>query len=41
MSRILFAWELGENYGHLMRLAPVADKLRAAGHQLLFAVRGA
>lgn len=39
MSRILLAWELGANYGHLMGLAPVADKLRAAGHQILFAVR--
>lgn len=39
MSRILFAWELGANLGHLARVAPIAEKLRAAGHQVLFAVR--
>jgi len=39
MRRILLAWELGANYGHLTRLAAIAERLRAAGHQLLFAVR--
>ena len=39
MSRILFAWELGANYGHLTRMAPIAEKLRGAGHQVFFAVR--
>src|SRR5262245_54203875 len=39
MSRILIAWELGSHLGHLTRLAPVAENLRAAGHQVLFAVR--
>lgn len=39
MSRVLLAWELGANYGHLVGLAPVAERLRAAGHRLLFAVR--
>ena len=37
MSRFLFAWELGGNYGHLIRDLPVAELLRAAGHQVLFA----
>jgi UDP:flavonoid glycosyltransferase YjiC (YdhE family) len=39
VSRILLAWELGANYGHLARLADLAERLRAGGHQLLFAVR--
>lgn len=39
MSRILFAWELGANLGHLSRDVPVAEKLREAGHDVAFAVR--
>lgn len=39
MSRILFAWELGANFGHLSRDVPVAEKLREAGHEVVFAVR--
>lgn len=39
MSRLLIAWELGANYGHVARLLPIARKLRARGHQLFFAVR--
>ncbi|QDX79879.1 hypothetical protein B9N43_00520 [Denitratisoma sp. DHT3] len=39
MTRFLFAWELGANYGHLARDIPVAIKLRNKGHQVLFAVR--
>lgn len=39
MSRILFAWELGANLGHLSRDVPVAEKLREAGHDVVFAVR--
>lgn len=39
MSRILFAWELGANLGHLTRDLPVASQLRAAGHEVFFAVR--
>lgn len=38
MSRILFAWELGANYGHLSRLVPIAEQLRAKGHEVFFAV---
>ena len=38
-SRILLAWELGANYGHLLQLAAVAERLRDAGHEILFAVR--
>lgn len=39
MARILITWELGGNFGHLSRLLPVADGLRDAGHEVLFAVR--
>lgn len=39
MSRILFAWELGANFGHLARDLPVAARLRDLGHDVLFAVR--
>ncbi|MEI8574965.1 UDP-glucuronosyltransferase [Methylomonas sp. LW13] len=39
MSRILFAWELGANYGHLSRQLPIALGLRAKGHQVFFVVR--
>ncbi|KHK58677.1 UDP-glucuronosyltransferase [Ralstonia sp. A12] len=39
MSRILFAWELGANLGHLARDIPVAERLRAQGHDVLFAVK--
>jgi UDP:flavonoid glycosyltransferase YjiC (YdhE family) len=39
MSRLLFAWELGANLGHLTRDLPVAEKLREAGHEVVFSVR--
>lgn len=39
MSRILLTWELGLNLGHLMRLQPVAQRLRDEGHTVLVAVR--
>lgn len=39
MSRILFAWELGAGYGHLARQVPIAQRLRARGHEVLFAIR--
>lgn len=39
MSRILFAWELGMNYGHLARQVPISERLRAGGHEVFFAVR--
>lgn len=37
--RILFTWEMGANYGHLNRLAPIANAKIASGDQVLFAVR--
>ncbi|MBW3805552.1 glycosyltransferase family 1 protein [Aeromonas jandaei] len=39
MSKVLFAWELGANFGHLSRDIPVAQKLRETGVQVRFAVR--
>ena len=39
MSRILLAWELGGNYGHISKLLCVARCLRQNGHQVLFVVK--
>ncbi|MDT4289438.1 hypothetical protein RO575_07695 [Methylomonas sp. MO1] len=39
MSRILFAWELGGNLGHITRQLPIARQLRQMGHQIFFVVR--
>lgn len=39
MSRFLFAWELGANFGHLARDLPVARQLRTVGYRVVFAVR--
>lgn len=39
MGRILFAWELGEHWGHLSRDLAVAQSLRAAGHTIHFVTR--
>lgn len=37
--RILFAWELGRNHGHVGQFADVALKLHQRGHRLAFALR--
>jgi UDP:flavonoid glycosyltransferase YjiC (YdhE family) len=37
-GRILFAWQLGANYGHLATDLPVAECLRRKGHDVSFAV---
>lgn len=37
--RILLTWELGLNLGHLTRLLPIAQELKAEGHSVLVAVR--
>jgi UDP:flavonoid glycosyltransferase YjiC (YdhE family) len=39
VSRILLTWELGLNLGHLTRLLPLAQRLRADGHAVLVASR--
>jgi UDP:flavonoid glycosyltransferase YjiC (YdhE family) len=38
MSRIVFAWQLGANYGHLMTDLPIAECLRSLGHDVSFVV---
>jgi len=38
MSLILITWEIGANYGHALRLLPVARELRRRGHQVVFAL---
>lgn len=37
--KIVFAWELGANYGHLVRGLSLAECLRKLGHDVWFAVR--
>lgn len=39
MRTILFAWELGAGFGHLMRLAPLARALSACGFRVYAALR--
>lgn len=39
MARVLFAWELGGDYGHLSRLLPLARELATRGHEPVFVVR--
>jgi UDP:flavonoid glycosyltransferase YjiC (YdhE family) len=39
MSRFLFAWELGANFGHLAQFRPLARRLRSLGHDVQFALR--
>jgi len=39
LSRILLAWELGGNLGHIVALLGLARGLRERGHQVLFAMR--
>lgn len=39
MARIVLAWELGGDYGHLARLLPLALELRRRGHTPLFVAR--
>ena len=39
MPRILLGWEIGANYGHVMRLATLARELARRGHEPVFAVK--
>ena len=39
MAKVLIAWELGANYGHLFRLLPLAIALRERGHEPVFVLR--
>jgi len=40
MAKVLLAWELGGNYGHLVALRALARELKRHGHACTFAVRG-
>ena len=39
MARILLAWELGGDYGHLMRFLTLGRELARRGHEPVFALR--
>jgi UDP:flavonoid glycosyltransferase YjiC (YdhE family) len=39
MGRVLIAWELGGNMGHVVALTAVARELRERGHRVAFALR--
>jgi len=39
MARVMLAWELGGNYGHLVALRALAQALKQRGHECVFAVR--
>jgi hypothetical protein len=39
VSRIVFAWELGANYGYISQFLPFARELKARGHEVVMAVR--
>lgn len=39
VAKILFVWELGNDYGHLARLLPIAQELAGRGHEPIFVVR--
>lgn len=39
MARILLAWEMGGGYGHIRALRLLADRLAAAGHDIVVATR--
>lgn len=36
---ILFTWEIGQGFGHVMPLLPVARELQEQGHRVIFALR--
>jgi UDP:flavonoid glycosyltransferase YjiC (YdhE family) len=39
MSRILYAWELGNNFGHIGAFLPLARALRQRGHEIFWTAR--
>ncbi len=39
MARVLLAWEMGANFGHIDRLRSLAEELRDQGHEPFFVVR--
>lgn len=39
MATFLCVWELGGGLGHVMRLKPIAEQLKAMGHRVVFVVQ--
>ncbi|MCE9633693.1 MAG: hypothetical protein K8Q92_05870 [Methylophilales bacterium] len=39
MSRIVFAWEMGANYGYISQFMPFARELKSRGHEVVLVVR--
>jgi len=39
MAKVLYAWELGADYGHVNSFLPLAERLRARGHRIVLAVK--
>lgn len=39
MARIVYTWELGEDYGHIASFMPLAFRLRERGHEVIFVVQ--
>jgi hypothetical protein len=36
---VLFTWEIGQGFGHVLPLLPIARKLHREGHRIVFALR--
>jgi len=39
MAKILYAWELGVDLGHIQRFLPFAAHMSAHGHEVIFAAK--
>lgn len=39
LKSVLFTWEIGQGFGHVMPLLPIARELKARGHRIAFALR--
>ena len=39
LRTVLFTWEIGQGFGHVLPLLPVARELRRQGHRVVFALR--
>jgi len=38
-KKVLFTWEIGQGFGHVMPLLPIARELKGRGHRVTFALR--
>lgn len=39
MARILYVWELGDNYGHMLSFSGIAEELAKRGHEVVVALQ--